>query len=293
MFKVSEPLSSWGGNWTQKKLDAFEKYVKAYLTIMDKHPFWETIYFDAFAGSGSRVSDEENILWKQLCILEEEQHLYKGAAERVVLLEKSFDWFYFIEKNKESREKLEFKLNELNPENSKKLVFRDEDCNTQILQMAKAMRTRKYAALLFLDPFGMQVNWETLLALKGTRTDIWILIPSGVIVNRLLDKQGKLKSIKKLEVFFGLSEEEIRKSFYNTVSVINLFGEQSELVNKIVDPINKIANLYISNLKKIWKHVTLKPLRLNNSKGVPIFHFVFASNNKNAVNIAQTIIDKI
>lgn len=24
---------SWGGKWTEEKLDAFEKYVKAYLTI--------------------------------------------------------------------------------------------------------------------------------------------------------------------------------------------------------------------------------------------------------------------
>ena len=30
-----ESLSSWGGSWTEQKLDAFEKYVKAYLTIMN------------------------------------------------------------------------------------------------------------------------------------------------------------------------------------------------------------------------------------------------------------------
>jgi hypothetical protein len=26
---VCEPISSWGGSWTQEKLDAFEKYVNA------------------------------------------------------------------------------------------------------------------------------------------------------------------------------------------------------------------------------------------------------------------------
>lgn len=27
--------SEWGGQWTEEKLDAFEKYVNAYLTIMN------------------------------------------------------------------------------------------------------------------------------------------------------------------------------------------------------------------------------------------------------------------
>ncbi|MBK7553424.1 MAG: hypothetical protein IPI55_02165 [Flavobacteriales bacterium] len=51
---ASEPKpEGWGGSWTEKKLVAFEKYVKAYLTIMAKNPYWKTIYFDGFAGSGN------------------------------------------------------------------------------------------------------------------------------------------------------------------------------------------------------------------------------------------------
>jgi hypothetical protein len=60
----------------------------------------------------------------------------------------------------------------------------------------------------------------------------------------------------------------------------------------VVDPINKIARLYIKQLGSVWKHVTTTPLRLNNSTGSPIFHFVMASNNKDAVRIAQEIIAK-
>ena len=54
---ASEP-SSWGGLWTEEKLEAFEKYVNAYLTIMNvsrKKYGWKLIYFDGFAGSGSRT----------------------------------------------------------------------------------------------------------------------------------------------------------------------------------------------------------------------------------------------
>ena len=59
---VNEPSYEWGGPWTEKKLTAFSKYVKAYLTIMNKYSFWETIYFDGFAGSGERRLKKDNQL---------------------------------------------------------------------------------------------------------------------------------------------------------------------------------------------------------------------------------------
>ena len=32
---MASESSPWGGQWTEEKLDAFEKYVNAYLTIMN------------------------------------------------------------------------------------------------------------------------------------------------------------------------------------------------------------------------------------------------------------------
>jgi three-Cys-motif partner protein len=289
MDDIHEPQKIWGGSWTERKLEAFEKYVKAYLSIMGKNQYWKTVYFDAFAGSGEKEHKTE--LYKQLSIIEEEEKVYRGAAERVVSFDKKFDWYYFIDKNKKDLKLLEKKLSDKYPNMKNHFAFRADDCNTQLKKLAKASNEKKLASLIFLDPFGMQVNWESIKTLSGTKSDIWILIPTGVIVNRLLDKKGELKNIKKLEVFFGLEEEIIRKEFYKKRIVKNLFDEDSEIVKKIMDPINKIANLYISNLKNIWEFVTPNPLRLSNSKGSPIFHFVFASNNKNTVKIAQQIIE--
>ena len=47
VFMVSEP-SHWGGRWTEEKLDAFEKYVNAYLTIMNTYREkngWKLLYY--------------------------------------------------------------------------------------------------------------------------------------------------------------------------------------------------------------------------------------------------------
>jgi len=118
------------------------------------------------------------------------------------------------------------------------------------------------------------------------------LIPTGVIVNRLLDKSCELKHSQKLQTFFGLNEDEIIELFYQKKTLTTLFGEE-EIIRKVSSPIEKIAALYVQRLKTIWKFVTEKPLRLENSKGVPIFHFVFASNNGSALKIAKQIIKSI
>ncbi|MBQ3998674.1 MAG: hypothetical protein II644_04985, partial [Paludibacteraceae bacterium] len=62
MANSNSTQKSWGGQWTEDKLDCFQKYVKAYLTIMnayrDKNE-WELIYFDGFAGCGDRKRERE------------------------------------------------------------------------------------------------------------------------------------------------------------------------------------------------------------------------------------------
>lgn len=292
-MEVNDRNSKWGGIWTEKKLTAFTKYVMAYLTIMKNFPFWKTIYFDGFAGSGERHLENPDLAG-QLALLPEEERVYKGAAERVLNIEDmSFDYYYFIDRNEESLNKLKVRLESIPASYEKQILFRHGDCNLYLQELTKALSKTNpsFAALIFLDPFGMQINWESIAGLKGTRSDIWILIPTGVIVNRLLDKKGVLKNLNKLESFFGMTESGIRDYFYKNETAPSLFGD-TEIITKILNPIEKISYLYIERLKNIWDNVTAKPLRLDNSKGIPLYHFVFASNNKNAVKIASQIIDK-
>lgn len=283
--------SIWGGPWTETKLEAFSKYVWSYLAIMKKNPYWKTIYFDGFAGSGTREEQMNPKLMQQLEISVEEEKTYKGAAERVLSIEGlSFDYYYFIDKDELSIKKLQDKLGD--KYNNKSIEFRSGDANQQLLNLANALKTKNYSALVFLDPFGMQINWNSIAELKDTRSDVWILVPTGVIVNRLLDRAGKLNYCDKLENFFGLSAEEIKNYFYVEKVEQTLFGEE-ETINKVPQSIEKIAHLYVERMKTIWKHVTEEPLVLKNRKGTPIFHFIFASNNENAKKIASQIVQNV
>ena len=293
--------SPWGGQWTEEKLEAFEKYVNAYLTIMnsfrEKYK-WKLIYFDGFAGSGSRNeakkeanSDLLQELFRDFCLDEQELETYKGAAERVLSIpQKGFDFYYFVDKDKESSLKLHELLAPF--ENDKTLLYRNSDANKQIEMLANAMHNdNSLAALVLLDPFGMQVDWKSIELLKGTRTDLWILIPTGVIVNRLLDRKCELTHAEKLTSFFGKDEEFLRDYFYKKKKVDTLFGE-TEITEKVQKPIEKIAELYIEQLKTNFDYVTEKPLVLHNTRNTPIFHFACASNNETAIKIASQIIKK-
>lgn len=298
---AQEPSSSWGGQWTEEKLYAFEKYVNAYLTIMNRYRDlyqWELIYFDGFAGSGTRTEEavsRDNQLMLDLIdeqqITKEELNTYKGAAERVLNIERrGFDYYYFVDIDKKSNEALATKLEPIR--NGRKLEFRSEDANAEVVKLATAMHhNNKLKSLVLLDPFGMQLDWSSIENLRNTGTDLWILIPTGVIVNRLLDRKCKLTHIEKLTTFFGKDEAFLKDYFYNTCQESTLFGEV-EVVEKVKGSIQKIAELYIQQMGTIFKYVTEQPLVLYNTRNTPIFHFACASNNESAVKIAHEIINK-
>lgn len=164
-----------------------------------------------------------------------------------------------------------------------------KDVNEGINKLSLHLDSKK-SALVFLDPFGMDIQWNTISLLKGKRVDLWILIPTGVAINRLLDREGELRHLDKLEECLGLSETEIKREFYLEREEFNLFNGKIKSLEKISDSISHITKLYIKQLKTIWNFVTDEPLVLINSKNVPIYHFVFASNNQTALKIASGII---
>lgn len=301
-YIVSEPIQNWGGPWTEEKLEAFEKYVNAYLTIMNKYRGkfnWKLLYFDGFAGSGTRETNRETSsdlmmeLFRDQDISIEQITVYQGAAERVLnIKQKGFDYYYFVDLDKSATDKLKEKLRSY-VRQGKNLIFRNEDANSIVKEMGKYLIEHKTAlkGLVLLDPFGMNLNWDTISSLKGAPIDLWILVPSGVIINRLLERDGSLKHIEKLKQYFGLTKEEIEDRFYIKKKDQTLFGE-IEKKEKVKEPIKKIAALYVERLNTLFHYVTNEPLIMTNTRGVPIFHFVFASNNKNAMRIAQQIISK-
>ena len=135
---------------------------------------------------------------------------------------------------------------------------------------------------------------EEFFRLKNLGIDIWILVPTGIGVSRMLKNDGNITDAwyEKLEKFLGVDRDEINNTFYKKVTYQNLFGDETTIQYKENNSISKIHNLYKERLLTIFKHVS-DPFVLRNTTGSIMYHFMMATNNKNALKIANEIIKPI
>lgn len=275
-------MNNFGGDWTKIKIEILVEYAKAYLNIMKERKFFKLMYFDGFAGSGFIIKDKKV-----------DVEITVGAARRIIEISnpRPFDSYYFVEKDPKN-----FALLEENTKNAfpKKTIYTVcADCNKKIIDLANFLRDPKNSnvrTLAYIDPCGMQVEWRSIESLRGLPLDMWILVPTGLGVNRLLKKNGQISDawLEKLEIFLGLSREEIEKRFYKKTPTL---FEDITLIEKEKDAIENSAKLYKSRLKEVFEFVS-KPYELKNSSNSIMYHLFLTSNNKTAEKIGSDIVKK-
>ncbi len=283
-------MNQFGGDWTKIKIEILVEYAKAYLTIMNtyaKRFNWKLLYFDGFAGSGEiiKVIDDKMTLYYDVDFI-------IGAAVRIIQIQDpiSFDEYYFVEKKEKNYKELVEKTKKSFPK--KKIFISKEDCNKKLLDLSNYLRNPKnksYRTLAYIDPCGMQLEWRSIECLRGLKMDIWILVPTGLGVNRLLKNNGQISEawLERLEKFLGLERSVIEAHFYNKQE--NLFGEIMKV--KVENAIKKSAKLYQSRLKSVFECVS-NAYELRNSANSIMYHLFLASNNSTALRIANGIVKK-
>ena len=289
---------NFGGDWTEQKLDCVSKYLHAYTKIMNNQNF-NFAYIDAFAGTGYRelILDEEinESLFPELDS-QEVVNFRQGSVRNALEVQPPFNKYIFIEEDKGKFTELE-KLRE-------EYIIREEfsedrieciltEANDYLTDACKKDWSR-HRALVFLDPFGMQVEWKTIeLIAKTEAIDLWLLFPIGT-VNRLLKRNGEIRTNmrNKLDMFFG--EDSWYDVFYNLTQEHSLFGEE-EKWEKIGNIFYEIEQYFIKRLQVIFAGVANNPLVLRNSKNVPLYLLCFAVGNPKgsttALKIAEYILD--
>lgn len=289
---IMDHVHSFGGKWTDAKLKRVQKYLNAYMTIMNKQPF-RTAYIDAFAGTDYRKTrskkPQTGDLFPELAAKENRQFL-EGSTRIALKTKPSFNKYIFIEKDERKilalgKLKIEF------PNCNIEIIC--EDANSYLQDKCLNYSWKKNRAVLFLDPYGMEIEWDTIEAVAKTEAiDMWLLFPLGVAINRLLKKDGKIDPAikKKLNKFFGTSDWE--QSFYKTseqISWLNNNSKKEKLAN-----FKHISDYFVKRLREIFPGVAPNPLQLCNSKNVPLYLLCFAAANKKgakpAIKIASHIL---
>lgn len=286
-----------GGHWTQDKLNRLRKYLQAYLQIFKKNPKasrLHTTYVDAFAGTGRRALPSVPDFTTTPIFPDEEdvKSFQQGSAWIALDLDPSFDQYLFIEQNPEHAQQLK-QLRLQFAHKSAKITIRQGDANQLITEWCEYTDWYTHRAVVFLDPYGMEVQWTTIEAIARTQAiDLWILFPPGQAVNRILTRKHPPEGAwaDRLTMFFGT--DDWRMAFYQKSPQISMFDED-EAFEKTAN-FETIGTFFADRLKHVFAGVADNPLPLYNSKHVPIYLLCFAAGNpkgaRTAVKIAQDIL---
>jgi three-Cys-motif partner protein len=295
---MAEP--QFGGRWTEEKLSRLRKYLTAYMTIFSTNPhakLLKTIYIDAFAGTGFRRDFSESLevdLLFDVSSDSDAEALRKGSAQVALETSPPFAEYIFVEQNEEHARELS-RLRRRFRDIAPRIKIISEDANVYLLKWCGETDWKKTRAVVFLDPFGMQVEWATIEAMGNTKSvDLWVLFPLGVGVNRLLIKQRPPEGpwADRLTRIFGT--DTWRNAFYHESTQSNLFNETPDLI-KDAD-FATISKYWVTRLRSVFAEVARNPLALRNSRNVPIYLLSFAAANpkggKTGVKIAQDILSR-
>ncbi len=283
---------SFGGDWTEDKLNRLTAYLSAYMTAMKNQPF-NKLYVDAFASTGYRVVNSKKTTQEQLFDELDEpeaQGFLKGSASRALDIQPSFSQYLFIEKDRKRSRELE-KLRADHADLADKIQIVTADANEYLKQWCETMDWTRNRAVLFLDPFGMQVEWSLLEAIARTKAiDVWLLFPF-VGVNRHLTTGEPPPEEWAARITKIMGNEEWKKEFYPAKTELNLFDEE-QLQSKDTD-FDRIAAYFVKRLETIFPGVAKNPLPLRNSNNTPLFLFCFAVSNTRGKDLALRMAEHI
>ncbi|MHB8568102.1 MAG: three-Cys-motif partner protein TcmP [Nitrososphaerales archaeon] len=165
------------GYWTGLKLIMLKNYLKPYLEILTGGQKKNVAYVDLFAGPGlNRIGDSMVPIPGSPLI---------PLVVRETPLQ--FSSFIFSELDKKYHDALNQRLDVINPP-VRPLVFQ-EDANTMVSKLPDLLKGIDHA-LVFLDPEGMEMRWDSIANLVAkVNCDLIINFPSSGIVRNLHNPQ--------------------------------------------------------------------------------------------------------
>ncbi|MBX6324018.1 MAG: three-Cys-motif partner protein TcmP [Rhodospirillaceae bacterium] len=270
-----------GGRWTEEKLSRVKAYLAAYTTALRKQPF-ERLYIDAFAGTGYRTAQRPfPPMFPDL------QDVAKGSARMALEVQPPFDRYVFIEHNRRRFSELA-KLAQLYPGLKDRITLLNEDANVAVKRLCQNIDWRRCRAVLFLDPFGMQVDWDTIEAVARSKAiDLWYLVPVGIGIARVTPRNADIPRgwARRLDRMLG--DCGWRDAWYAAPPTGDLFGPRPHARVRTAD-IPAMEAFVLERLKSVFAGVAPHGLRLGPGGGAH-YLLVFAVGNPRAKDLALRI----
>ena len=216
-----------GSQDTDLKLSLVEAYLK-HFTIALRGKFPQLWYFDAFAGTGERtvrVAARDGDLFDEA--IPESVERRRGSASIAIDVDPPFDQIVFVEKRAKSIAALRT-LRDQHKGRNIEVIAGDANCElVEAIGRADWSRTR---AAMFLDPYGMNVDWETLKAVASTRAiDVWYLFSLSGLYRQAARNAEAIDSTKRAAITRILGTDEWERELYAPPAQGDLWDDTAEL----------------------------------------------------------------
>ncbi len=304
-------MHTFGGSWSESKLDCVEKYTKSYLKVMQNQKWFTLHYVDAFAGRGKHrlksglqkcaVLQGLDSFFGNLAEREDTEEFLVGSAIRALrassLSSRPFDYFLFVDADQASCSELESIIQDDFGNIRDTIKVKCGDANATLEDYISKVDWNHTRALIFLDPYGLEVSWNLIKRLAKTgSSDIWYLFPLGGVL-RMMTKDGHMPDPwrARLDRVFGTSKW--YEEFYCQSTQRSLFGEEEEILSKNAST-GHVVDFIRVRLKTVFPAISRTAI-LRNGKGAPLFALVLGVSNpspsaqKAALRIANYLIEDL
>jgi three-Cys-motif partner protein len=288
-MKPSPRDHEFGGASTDLKLSLVEAYLSAFTrALRRKYPnLW---YIDAFAGTGVRTikhAAQEGDLFSEPTDPRTEDR--RGSALIAINTKPAFDQLIFIDLRAKHYKAL-VALRADHPDRNI-LVLRG-NANEIVRTIVGGRPWRDTRAVMFLDPYGLQVDWVTLEAIRKTEAiDVWYLVSLAGLFRQAPLIRSKIAPECRTRLTRMLGTPDWETDWYRGGAQSNLDGTLDYRRTASVDDMEGYVRRRLQSLFP----AVLEPLRLKNKKGGPAFALFFAMSNPDpkATEVATRIANYI
>jgi three-Cys-motif partner protein len=265
---------SFGGPWTFIKLELLRRYLNFYTTALQRQPF-KRVYIDAFAGTGEceiKLSDGS-------------VSTIEGSAKIALEVTPAFDHIHLIDLKAKHAAALQALAG---AGDAARVTVHRQDANAALQSILSRTNWQSTRGVLFLDPYGMHVQWNTLEAISRTKAlDVWYLFPLSAVYRQAAKDMSRVDEAKAAALDNVLGTTQWREEFYDDtmqVSMIDDGGSRHKRTAGTAD----IAKFVHARLASIFKGWVSEPILLPEN-GPPMFALFFAVANpaQTAVNLSN------
>lgn len=177
---------AFGDAHTLRKLQTVERYLQAYTTALKFQPF-DLLYVDACAGSGSSMpkaalsadikTGQQPLDGFSSTVLDTD-NIIVGSAMRALTVKPPFHKYLFNDLKRANVQALNRAIDSQFSHLKDRIAVTQLDANQMLREICRSHDWSKTRAVVFIDPFGLQIDYETLKMLGRTKAvDLWYLVP--------------------------------------------------------------------------------------------------------------------